>query len=163
MWEGFETANPLTNFDFSRLYPFSIFTTTDMSILSITSARTKPSTVNVSWLQLFNIAYCIIYSIFGGVLVLNYNRPHIHTDDLCADFGGCTSNVFITYCTIAFLTPSLDAPCWAGVSLTAHWLVFFCSLNPFSYIGCFSLQTVQIWRWLQFLAVWFLGIGIKHS
>ena len=54
------------------------------------------------------ILYCVNYNLFGGVLVLNYDRHHIDTDHLGV-FLMDVQTIFSSHIlTLFFQTPSCD-------------------------------------------------------
>lgn len=157
--EGFETANAITNFDFSQLYPFSVFTTTYASIPSISSVLTK-SHLNHKCLLATTIAWVMISLEDSLCLIITGSTPVLITWMLIWLMQKQCFHHIMQH--LLFKTLPWDVPIWPGLSLATLSLVFFFSSNSCIGIGCFLLQTLQVQCWLQFLVLWVLSIGFKH-
>ena len=141
------TAYPLNNSDISRLCPFSVFNNTGVSILPISSAFTKPSTIKVPWLRLSNIAWVIISLVKAQSLCLIMTGTSQMLIIWALILMDAQAMFSLHIVTLLFKTPSCYVSLWSGVLLTAPWLVFLFSLNPYTDVGCFSSQTMQSRRW----------------
>ena len=140
--QRFETANLLINFDFSRLCPYNVFTSTDVSIASISSALTKSSTINVPWLQPSNIVWVII-SLRESLSLIRAGTTYILITWklIWVDAQAMFSSHIVA---LLFKTPSCDVPLWSGLSLT-DWFSFLIQIHTVIYHVNYSSLPYGFW------------------